>query len=100
MQPAKAKQQLLYTIHNYSEKCLDYYEKIFALASDAALSKVCLGIFKKRAENPNDSNFTKILEYLGRIWFSSEMEISTAESQLVSRFLLARQVIKFSFILR
>ncbi|XP_064547888.1 superkiller complex protein 3 [Drosophila montana] len=64
------------------EKCLDYYEKIFALASDAALSKACLGIFKKRAENPNDSNFNKILEYLGRIWFSSEMEISSAESQL------------------
>lgn len=68
----------------FSEKSLDYYEKLFALASDAALSSVCLNIFKRRAGNLADSNHGKIQEYLGRIWFSTELEVPVEERELVS----------------
>ncbi|XP_023171601.2 tetratricopeptide repeat protein 37 [Drosophila hydei] len=64
------------------EKCLDYYEKLYVLAADAALTKSCLEVFKKKAQNLNDCHINKILEYLGRIWFSSEMEVSATETEL------------------
>lgn len=62
---------------------MDYYEKLFGLATDAALSAVCLDIFKRRARNSADSNHAKIQEYLGRIWFSTEIEVSPEERELV-----------------
>lgn len=67
----------------FSEKSLDYYERLFGLATDAALSAVCLDIFKRRARNSADSNHAKIQEYLGRIWFSTEIEVSPEERELV-----------------
>lgn len=67
----------------FSEKSVDYYEKLFCLATDAALSAVCLDIFKRRASNPADSNHAKIQEYLARIWFSTEIEVSPEERELV-----------------
>lgn len=62
---------------------MDYYDKLFGLATDAALSAVCLDIFKRRARNSADSNHAKIQEYLGRIWFSTEIEVSPEERELV-----------------
>ncbi|XP_034475811.1 tetratricopeptide repeat protein 37 [Drosophila innubila] len=64
------------------EKCLDYYEKLFALATDATLSQACLNIFKKRAQNREDANINKIQEYLGRIWFSTDIEIAATDNDL------------------
>lgn len=74
----------IFFMYIFSEKSLDYYEKLFGLAIDAALSAVCLDIFKRRASNPADSNYAKIQEYLGRIWFSTEIEASPEERELVS----------------
>ncbi|EDW01165.1 tetratricopeptide repeat protein 37 [Drosophila grimshawi] len=64
------------------EKCLDYYEKLYALAANAALSSACLNIFKRRAQNADDSNHNKIQEYLGRIWLSQDIELTPADSNL------------------
>lgn len=73
-----------YIVYIFSEKSLDYYEKLFALATDAALSSICLNIFKRRASNLADSHHGKIQEYLGRIWFSTEIEVAVEERELVS----------------
>ncbi|BFG04386.1 tetratricopeptide repeat protein 37 [Drosophila madeirensis] len=67
------------------EKALDYWEKLFALASDVTVAPLCFKVLKKRAQNPDDSHYAKILEYLGRIWFAQDFEISEEDNALYTK---------------
>ncbi|XP_002138566.2 tetratricopeptide repeat protein 37 [Drosophila pseudoobscura] len=67
------------------EKALDYWEKLFTLASDETVAPLCFKVFKKRAQNPNDSHYAKIQEYLGRIWFAQDFEISAEDNVLYNK---------------
>ncbi|XP_017839970.1 tetratricopeptide repeat protein 37 [Drosophila busckii] len=62
------------------EKSLDYYEKLFGLAANAALSLSCLSLFKKRALMHDDNK--KLQEYMGRIWLTNDIEVTAGESEL------------------
>ncbi|KPU75888.1 uncharacterized protein Dana_GF12228, isoform B [Drosophila ananassae] len=64
------------------EKALDYWDKLFSLASDANVAPSCFKIFKKRTEKTEDINFAKLQEYLGRIWFTHDFQIPSEEKEL------------------
>ncbi|XP_017066147.1 tetratricopeptide repeat protein 37 [Drosophila eugracilis] len=64
------------------EQSLEYWEKLFNLASDASIAPACFSVLKKRVKNIKDNNFLKIQEYLGRIWFANDLEINPEDTQL------------------
>ncbi|KAH8279293.1 hypothetical protein KR026_005491 [Drosophila bipectinata] len=64
------------------EKALDYWDKLFSLASDANIAPTCFKIFKKRTHKTEDINYAKLQDYLGRIWFTHDFEIPTDEKEL------------------
>ncbi|XP_017044531.1 tetratricopeptide repeat protein 37 [Drosophila ficusphila] len=64
------------------EQSLKYWEKVYNLASDTNVAPDCFAVFKRRAKNPQDQNYTKIQEYLGRIWFANDFEITPEDTQL------------------
>ncbi|KAH8314396.1 hypothetical protein KR059_005330 [Drosophila kikkawai] len=64
------------------EQSLDFLEKLFTLASDASVAPACFAVLKKRSQNAEDKNYAKIQEYLGRIWFANDFEISPKDKTL------------------
>ncbi|XP_017015128.2 superkiller complex protein 3 [Drosophila takahashii] len=64
------------------EQALDFWEKLFNLASDSAVAPACFAVLKKRVKNPENRNYAKIQEYLGRIWFANDFEIGPEDSNL------------------
>ncbi|XP_033155918.1 tetratricopeptide repeat protein 37 [Drosophila mauritiana] len=64
------------------EQSLNYCEKLFNLASDSNVAPLCFTVLKKRVQDTENGNFTKIQEYLGRIWVSNDLEIAPEDTQL------------------
>ncbi|EDW89451.1 tetratricopeptide repeat protein 37 [Drosophila yakuba] len=64
------------------EQSLDWLEKLFNLASDSNVAPFCFTVLKTRVKDQQNKNFTKIQEYLGRIWISNDFEIVPEDTQL------------------
>jgi len=73
---------------------LNYWEKLFNLASDSNVAPFCFTVLKKRVQDTENGNFTKIQEYLGRIWVSNDFEIAPEDTQLVSYRIIINLFIK------
>ncbi|XP_016930315.2 tetratricopeptide repeat protein 37 [Drosophila suzukii] len=67
------------------EQALDYWDKLFNLASDSKAAPACFAVLKKRVKNLEDKNYAKIQEYLGRIWFANDFEVSPEDTQLYKK---------------
>ncbi|EDW85773.1 uncharacterized protein Dwil_GK23246 [Drosophila willistoni] len=66
------------------EKALEYMEKLYVLSTqDVKVAADCFEKFRNRVQNGSgSSHFSKIQEYLGRIWYSQDLVVAEDDNEL------------------